>query len=134
MKPIDELHALYLKCTDTNCAYALMADAAEAHNGFVSLHARDGKYIALSESVTDLLQYVPADLIGNSAYDYFLARDFEAIMASHAQVAVQADVTAVSYGIRCKDGSYKFVTSQSKTVVNLKLRIHEILVFTYLLE
>jgi PAS domain-containing protein len=134
MKPIDELHALFLKCTDTNCAYALIADAAEAPNAFVSLHTRDGKYIAVSESVTDLLQYVPADLVGNSAYDYFLARDFEAIMASHARVAVQADVTTVSYGMRCKDSTYKFVTTQSKTVVNLKLSIHEILAFTYLQE
>jgi hypothetical protein len=134
MKPIDELHSLFLKCTETDCAYALIADATDAPNAFVSLHTRDGKYIAMSESVTDLLQYLPEDLIGNSAYDYFLALDFEAIMASHAQVAVQADVTTVSYGMRCKDGTCKCVTTQSKAVVNLKLSIHEILAFTYLQE
>jgi PAS domain-containing protein len=132
MKTFAEIEHAFVSCTDTVYAYDLMARVKENPDAFVSLHSKEGNYLAVSESVTAMLKYQPQDLIGHSAYDFFLADDFKAIMDSHAQVTVQYDVTTVSYRIRGKDGLYKSVTSKSKSILNRALDTHQILVLTYL--
>lgn len=68
-----------------------------------------GNYVAVSEASTRLFGWEPSELIGTSSYDYFHPDDLAAIRAAHDQVLDDDAPAIVTYRLRCKDGSYRWV-------------------------
>lgn len=88
------------------------------HNSsdMLSRHAPDGTYLSVSRSCGDLLGYVPEELIGHSAYEFFHPDDLTAIQESHQRVMEIPDVTTVEYRIRHKAGHWVWFETTSTTV------------------
>lgn len=75
----------------------------------LALYSATGDYLEVSGSVQELFGWEPAELVGTSSYDYFHPDDIAAIQATHDAVMDGPDPGTVTYRLRCKDGSYRWV-------------------------
>lgn len=74
-----------------------------------ALYDLAGNFVAVSAASARLFGWAPEELIGTSSYEYFHPDDLAAIRAAHDHV-LDADLPAfVTYRLRCKDGSYRWV-------------------------
>lgn len=74
-----------------------------------AMYDADGTYVAVSAASARLFGWEPGELVGTSSYDYFHPDDLEAIRAAHDQVLDDDAPATVSYRLRCKDGTYRWV-------------------------
>lgn len=51
------------------------ADLIGVQNQFISRHSKEGKFSFVDQRVTNLLGFVPTDLLGKSCYDFFHPED-----------------------------------------------------------
>ena len=93
-------------------AYQLIADYA---TDFISIHSSAGIYVFASPACHRMLGYRPEDMIGKSAYDFFHHEDLEQITSNHAANLDSGDSYPVTYRILCKNGSYRWVETTSRT-------------------
>ena len=105
----------FLNCTSIEEAEQLVADCSSG-DVMVSIHDTAGNYEMVSESSKSFLQYEPNELVGNSAYDYFLPEDFQAILKSHAKVTIRPEIDKVKYRIITKTKDTFSVYTQSRQI------------------
>lgn len=74
-----------------------------------ALYDADGTYLEVSAASERLFGWRPDELVGTSSYDYFHPDDLAAIRAAHDQVLDDPAPATVTYRLRCKDGSYRWV-------------------------
>ena len=95
--------------------YRLLAEHA---TDMISRHRPDGTYIYVSPACRSLLGYEPEELINADAYSLFHPEDLEAVSRSHVTIQQGINVVFVTYRIRRRDGSYVWVETTSKTVLD----------------
>jgi PAS domain S-box-containing protein len=93
--------------------YRLLADNV---SDMISRHTPEGVYVYASPACIPLIGYTPEELIGRNAYDFFHPEDLEAIQQSHTTIIDEPVIFTVRYRIRCKDGSYTWFETTSRTV------------------
>jgi len=103
---------------------------AENSTDMISRHMPDGAYLYVSPACQTLLGYAPEELVGRSAYDFFHPDDLDAITQSHQAVLRAPTTYTVTYRIRCKDGTYTWFETSSRTVrdsaTDAVLEIHSV--------
>lgn len=82
----------------------------------LSVHDSYGRYLFVSDNCEEFYGWSNEELIGKAAYDFFHPDDFEAIGKSHERSLYNADENVVVYRILCKDKSFKWVETTSRTV------------------
>jgi len=117
MERFNKLEEDFFKCKTADEAKALVSTCNSAE-ALISLHDRQGVYLAVSPSSLSFFGYLPEELIGNSAYDYFNPEDFQTIVKSHARVNVKQDVDSVDYRIITKSGNHIKVCTLSKPMTD----------------
>ena len=105
--------ALEGKLLESNELYRLLA---EHSTDMISKHTPEGVYTYASPACRSLLGYDPGDLVGRDAYEFFHPDDFEEIRKTHSAILERPDTYTVAYRIRCKDGSYTWFETTSRTV------------------
>lgn len=113
MKPLSQLEIDFYGCPNVEAAESLLKDC-QLEDVMVSIHDLQGKYVELSATSKTLLGYDQAELIGNSAYDYFHQEDFKAVLTSHAKVTIRPEVERVEYRLRKANDQYIDVYSLSR--------------------
>ncbi|MFW5872098.1 MAG: PAS domain-containing sensor histidine kinase, partial [bacterium] len=110
----------YLKQQEANSKEQelLFIHLSEHSNDLISIHDEEGKYIYVSNSVKDLLGYLPEEMIGKSSYDFFHHDDIPDIIQSHQEVLNTSKGYTVSYRIKTKDDRYIWFETNSKIVSN----------------
>ncbi|MFM9838332.1 MAG: PAS domain S-box protein [Cyclobacteriaceae bacterium] len=79
---------------------------SENSNDLICLHALDGSYQFVSSSVTELLGYLPEELIGKDPYSIIHPDDHEFLREQpHQQTIEGQSVQNISYRMRKKDGT-----------------------------
>ena len=82
----------------------------------ISRHSLEGTYQYASPATRFLLGYDPDELVGRNAYEFFHPQDLQAIMKSHATIREHPIIQTVQYRIQCKDGTYTWFETTSRTV------------------
>lgn len=87
---------------------------AESTRDLVTLHAPDGEFMYVSQSVRHLLGHTPDQLTGVSPLDYVHPGDVERVRDLFRKLAVQGETERdVQYRIRRRDGSYAWLESRA---------------------
>ncbi|WP_412069225.1 putative bifunctional diguanylate cyclase/phosphodiesterase [Rubrivirga sp. IMCC43871] len=91
---------------------------AEHLSDLVAHHAPDGRYEWLSSSVTDILGYRPAELIGRDPYELFHPDDVDRIRTESHELLLdgRASDTVIRYRMRRKDNVYIWLESLTETI------------------
>lgn len=113
MNDLKALENDFFKCSTEADANALLEHCDQAF-AMVSIHDQQGIYMKVSSSSTEFIGIRPADLVGNSAYDYFHPDDFQNILKTHARVTIRPEVEKVDYRLRMADGCYFPVSTFSR--------------------
>lgn len=92
-------------------AYQLIADYA---TDFISIHSASGFYVFASPASRRMIGYRPDELIGRNVFDFFHEGDVEDATRNHVAGLEAKDAPPITYRIRCKNGSYKWVETTSK--------------------
>lgn len=93
---VGRVETIYDETTD----YSLPGIAKE----FISRHSIDGKYIFVDQRTTAITGYLPQELIGSSAYEFFHQEDLNSIAVSHRRSLQGETVMTDVYRFRCKGG------------------------------
>ncbi|MCL4253850.1 MAG: PAS domain S-box protein [Anaerolineae bacterium] len=93
----------------------------------ISRHTPDGTYTYATPSATVLLGYLPDELVGRNAYEFFHPDDLKAIRQSHENIINRQEMQIVAYRIRHKDGHYIWFETTSRTVHDAKGNVIEII-------
>jgi PAS domain S-box-containing protein len=105
----------FFKCRTEEEALGLLK-GVKLPNVVISIHDRNGAYERVSDTVKEFWGYLPTDLIGNSAYDYFHPESVQDVLRSHATVNIRPGVMRVDYRIRTADAMFINVHTLSKTI------------------
>lgn len=83
---------------------------------FISRHTADGKatYLYASPSAWSLLGYLPDEMVGTSAYDYFHPDDMHPVTESMEEQLEKEGAYTVTYRIRHKEGWYIWFESTGR--------------------
>jgi len=93
-------------------AYQLIADYA---TDFISIHSANGAYVFASPASKRMIGYQPDELIGRNAYDFFHEADLENVTRNHADNLDAKNAPPITYRIKCKNGTYRWVETTSRT-------------------
>lgn len=86
---------------------------------FMSRHNVSGKFTFVDQRVSNVLGYVPEDLIGRSCFDYFHPDDVTHMHENFDQVVnLRGQVISVSYRFRTKDNDWAQLKTQSYAFLN----------------
>jgi len=96
-------------------AYQLIADHA---TDMISVHSVDGRYVFVSSACRRLLGFGPGELMGVNPYDLFHPDDAERITEHHVKNLVSTEAPPITYRLRCKNGTYRWVETTSRTHVS----------------
>jgi PAS domain S-box-containing protein len=115
MSSLTPVKDAFFKCSNFEEAEKLTSSCVNP-DAMVGIHNSQGIYIKLSPSLNPFIGYTKSELINQSPYDFFHPDDFQKVLKSHAEVTVTKEVSRVEYRLLKKDGSYKQVTTLSKTL------------------
>lgn len=96
----------FFECKSMKQAEELVGNCGDGEV-MISIHDPQGMYLKVSDSSQTVFGHNAADLIGNSAYDYFHPEDYQRILQSHAKVTLRPEIDRVNYRV---------VTSAKETV------------------
>ncbi|MGI9610085.1 MAG: PAS domain S-box protein, partial [Acidimicrobiia bacterium] len=91
---------------------------AENSTDLISRHRPDGTYLYASPACLPLLGYMPDEMVGRDIYELFHPEDLDATRQAHEEMLTVPDIQTVSYRARRKDGSYLWLESTSRTVID----------------
>lgn len=86
----------------------------------ITKHSLDGIYTFVSPSCKKLLGYEPEELIGVNPYELFHPDSIDLISKAHVEVQNSMDVVLSEYRMRKKDGSYVWLETSNKIVMDTK--------------
>ena len=90
----------------------------ENSTDMISRHALDGSYIYVTPSCVGVTGYSQKELQGQIAYDLFHPDDIKRIRNAHRKLKNNGDQITVTYRIRTKSDSYKWVETISRLTTN----------------
>ena len=99
--------------TESEELYRLLA---EHSTDMISKHTPEGAYTYASRACRSLLGYEPEELVGHDAYEFFHPEDLQQIREAHSAILERSDTSTITYRIRCKEGSYIWFETTSKTI------------------
>lgn len=85
----------------------------------ISRYTPEGVYTFVTPSAQVLLGYLPEELVGHSAYEFFHPEDLQAIQQSHQTVLEQPSISTVEYRVRRKDGVHIWFETTSRVVKDI---------------
>nr|WNN25264.1 hypoxia-inducible factor 1 [Palola sp.] len=85
---------------------------------FLSRHSLDMKFTYCDDRITDLLGYLPDDLLGESAYDYHHALDSEEVEKAFRNLFSKGQTMTNKYRFLAKNGGFAWVVSQGTIIYN----------------
>ncbi len=91
---------------------------AENSTDLISRHRPDGTYLYASPACLPLLGYMPDEMVGRDIYELFHPDDLAVAQAAHESMLEVAAIQTVSYRARRKDGTYLWLESTSRTIVD----------------
>lgn len=83
-----------------------------------ALYDADGTYLEVSRASRVLFGWEPEELVGTSSYDYFHPEDLGRIREAHDVVLDGPDLATATYRLRCKDGSYRWVEVNGRSIAD----------------
>ncbi|MFN3405383.1 MAG: PAS domain S-box protein [Cytophagaceae bacterium] len=89
---------------------------AENSTDIISKHALDSTIIYISPSVLAITGYMPEELTGKKAFDYYHPEDLKKMQLAYQEVIDIPDATTATFRFRKKDGSYIWFESIGKTI------------------
>ncbi len=93
---------------------------AENSTDMISRHMLEGVYLYASSASQGILGYVPEDLIGRNAYDFFHPDDLAEISASHSGILEIGSTNTVTYRIRTAKNDYIWLETISRSIQDVK--------------
>ena len=94
---------------------------SENISDFISIHDPDWNFTYASPSIKNILGYEPDELLGIGAFDLVHPDDLIRTLDDALQpVVIEKKETQLRYRMRAKDGSYKWVETYSKPVLDSK--------------
>ena len=99
----------------------------ESSTDLISRHSKDGTFLYASQAARRLLGFEPEELIGVSAYDLFHPDDLRALLRKDPSIFHDRGFYQQTYRIRCKDGSYVWFETTSRTYRDESGQLLEIL-------
>ena len=93
--------------------YRLLADNS---TDWITIHNPTGRYLYVSPACRELLGYEPQELLGANPYDLFHPDDVDAIRATHDALLVSPEPSAITYRLRRKDGTYRWVETTARSI------------------
>ena len=91
---------------------------AENSTDLISRHRPDGTYLYASPACLPLLGYMPDEMVGRDIYELFHPDDLATTQAAHEQMLEVPEIQTVSYRARRKDGTYLWLESTSRTIID----------------
>lgn len=85
---------------------------------FISRHSVDGKFIFVDQRSTAITGFLPQELIGSSAYEFFHQDDLNFIAVSHKRSLQGEKHTTEPYRFRCKGDHFVPLRTTSRTFRN----------------
>jgi PAS domain S-box-containing protein len=90
---------------------------AENSTDMISRHTpQEGIFLYASPACQTLLGYMPEELVGHLAYEFFHPDDLAQIRKSHATILDLPVTYTVAYRHRCKDGHYIWLETTCRTI------------------
>jgi PAS domain S-box-containing protein len=83
-----------------------------------ALYDAEGNYLEVSRASLALFGWEPEELIGTSSYDHFPPEDLARVREAHDVVLDGPDLATVSYRLRCKDGSFRWVEVNGRSITD----------------
>ncbi|WP_310681217.1 PAS domain S-box protein [Aliifodinibius sp. S!AR15-10] len=90
----------------------------ENSTDMISRHAPDGTYLYVTPSSEQLIGFTPDELVGKNAYEFFHPDDIPEIAQKHSFISASSNSNPITYRIKTKSGSYKWVETASRTVLD----------------
>ncbi|MBT8212410.1 MAG: PAS domain S-box protein, partial [Acidimicrobiia bacterium] len=91
---------------------------AENSTDLISRHRPDGTYLYASPACLSLLGYTPDEMVGRDIYELFHPEDLAATQKAHEEMLSVPEIQTVSYRARRKDGTYLWLESTSRTILD----------------
>jgi PAS domain S-box-containing protein len=80
---------------------------------FISIHARSGEYLYVSENVEEMFGWKPGQLVGRRVHDYVHPEDAGAVRAKLARHAGLSRAR-IEFRLRCADGTWRRVETRCR--------------------
>jgi PAS domain S-box-containing protein len=94
---------------------------AENISDFISIHDPDWNFTYASPSIKNILGYEPEEILGAGGFDLVHPEDLlKTLDEALEPVVLEKKETQLRYRMRAKDGTYKWVESYSKPVIDSK--------------
>ena len=104
---------------------------SENLSDFISIHDPDWNFTYASPSVKNILGFEPQEILGLGGFDLVHASDLLNILDNSLQpIVLDKKETQFRYRMLSKDGSYKWVETYAKPVINTKGEISSIICST----
>ncbi|ELU16881.1 hypothetical protein CAPTEDRAFT_121312, partial [Capitella teleta] len=88
-------------------------------NEFCARHTLDGKFSYVDQRVTAILGYLPQELLGTSAYEYYHFADIPHLSESHkAALKSREKMETSPYRFKAKSGSFVQMKTRLYSFVN----------------
>ncbi|MBB5660418.1 PAS domain-containing protein [Brevundimonas halotolerans] len=91
--------------------YRLLADHA---SDVIAVYGADGRFTYLSPSITELLGYLPDELLGKTPYDLIAPEDQARVASEFAAAARSKSALTVEYRVRSKDGRSRWLEARPR--------------------
>ncbi|CAB0002153.1 unnamed protein product [Nesidiocoris tenuis] len=92
---------------------------ANGANEFVSRHSLDGKFTFVDQTVMNIMQYAPQDLLGKTCFEFINPDDLSHMKESFDQVAkLKGQVISVMYRFRAKHGGWTWLRTSAFAFLN----------------
>lgn len=85
---------------------------------FISRHTIDGKFTFVDQRTTAITGFLPQEMIGCSAYEFFHQEDLNSIAVTHKKTLQGETVTTQPYRFRCKGGHFVPLRTKSTAFRN----------------
>lgn len=92
----------------------------ENTSDMISKHKADGTYTYVNPACKELLGYLPQEMVGSNAYDYFHPGDLVRIRSHHQKNREKEGLNdePIDYRLRRKDGSFVWVQTRSRGILS----------------
>lgn len=105
------------KLKESEATYRFLS---ESSTDFIAIHDKEGIYKFVNQAVEPLLGYKKEELVGRSPYDFFHPEDIPQIRQDSHDPLLKKEIesSTMVYRFRKKDGSYTWLDTRAKCVVD----------------
>lgn len=114
-KILESLENYQSDLQDTEQSYQLMT---ENSTYIVSCHSRNGIFLDVSPTCSNLLGYSPLELVGNHPQNFFAPEDTKAIAKAYYAILKNPVTLTLAYRVLCQNGRYIWLETTVRTIRN----------------